>query len=460
MRGPAIAGLVAALLVTLSPLSAGADQHPVNPTDEQIEQAQSNEDAQAAEVGRLSGLVAATEGQIMGLQIEVENASSDYIAAEGALEQARLRAEESRSEVTAAAAAVDEATADLALFARSSYIQGSTLDNSFILLDSNGPAELIERAGLLESLSANHLDVVSEVEIARVRKANADSAERQAVLDREAAERLAAQLLDRAESTLASSQSRLAGLEQEKTQYEAQLRQAQEELLGVEGARQAFLEYEARKAAEEAELQRQREEAARRAAEAEEAARRAAEDAARRAAEEEEARNNLPAAAPAPPSGGGGAPLPAPPPAPAPPPPPPAPGPSGDWVLPAIGNTTSCYGSRWGSFHYGIDIAAPMYEPIYAVGPGTVVRAGEASGFGLAVYIEHDNGDVTVYGHEEVIQVSTGQRVYAGQVIALIGTRGFSTGPHVHFEVQRGLYGTRVDPAAWLLDRGVDVPGC
>ncbi|MGI8532038.1 MAG: M23 family metallopeptidase, partial [Geodermatophilaceae bacterium] len=102
----------------------------------------------------------------------------------------------------------------------------------------------------------------------------------------------------------------------------------------------------------------------------------------------------------------------------------------------------------------------PMYDPIYAVGDGTVVRAGPASGFGQAIYIQHANGDVTVYGHEEVIKVATGQQVYAGQVIALIGMRGFSTGPHVHFEVQQGLYGTRIDPVPWLAARGVYISGC
>ncbi len=442
---------MALLLVALSPVSAGAEDPPPNPTDDQIEQAQANKDAQAAEVGRLSGLVAAADGEIESLQIEVENASSAYIAAEAALEQARARAVQTREAVTAAAAAVDDATADLAIFARNSYIQGSTLDNSFVLLDSDGPAELVERAGLLDALSRNHLNVISEVEIARVHKANADSAERQAVLEREAAERVAADALDLAEATLGSAQARLTALQAEKAQYEVQLQQAQQALLGVEGARRAFEEYEARKAAEEAALQRQREEEARRAAAAEAAA---------RAAEEERARNTPPPAAPPPadppPSGGD-------PPPPPPPPPPPAdppPAQSEDWVKPAIGTTTSCYGARWGSFHYGIDIAAPMYTPIYAVGEGTVVRAGYASGFGQAIYIEHDNGDVTVYGHEEVIKVSTGERVYPGQVIALIGTQGFSTGPHLHFEVQQGLYGPRVDPDDWLEDRGVYIDGC
>jgi murein DD-endopeptidase MepM/ murein hydrolase activator NlpD len=70
--------------------------------------------------------------------------------------------------------------------------------------------------------------------------------------------------------------------------------------------------------------------------------------------------------------------------------------------------------------HWGIDIAAPMYTPMYSAGDGVVVEAGPATGFGQAVYIQHDNGDVTVYGHMEVIEVTAGQRVVAGQEIALV----------------------------------------
>jgi len=106
--------------------------------------------------------------------------------------------------------------------------------------------------------------------------------------------------------------------------------------------------------------------------------------------------------------------------------------------------------------HWGIDIAAPMYTPHYSAGDGVVVQAGSATGFGQAVYIEHDNGDVTVYGHMEVIEVVVGQRVAAGQEIALVGSQGFSTGPHLHFEVYvGGLNGVRVDPVLWLAERGI-----
>ena len=119
---------------------------------------------------------------------------------------------------------------------------------------------------------------------------------------------------------------------------------------------------------------------------------------------------------------------------------------------------TSSFGPRWGTTHQGLDLAAPMLTPEYAAADGVVLRAGSASGFGLAVYILHDNGDVTVYGHMEKILVEAGQYVNAGETIALVGSRGQSTGPHLHFEVyEGGLEDSRVDPMAWLRERGVDV---
>ena len=128
-------------------------------------------------------------------------------------------------------------------------------------------------------------------------------------------------------------------------------------------------------------------------------------------------------------------------------------------VFPVEGATlTSPFGPRWGTLHQGIDLAAPMYTPEYAAVDGVVLRAGAASGFGLAVYILHESGDVTVYGHMDSITVTAGDYVEAGDTIALLGNTGESTGPHLHFEVrQGGENGTPVDPYAWLQDRGVDI---
>jgi hypothetical protein len=122
----------------------------------------------------------------------------------------------------------------------------------------------------------------------------------------------------------------------------------------------------------------------------------------------------------------------------------------------ASGTFTSGYGSRWGVLHPGVDIAAPIGTPIYAVMDGTVIDAGPASGFGMWVRLRHDDGTVTVYGHVNTTTVSVGQRVTAGDQIATVGNRGFSTGPHCHFEVW--LNGTdRIDPLPWLASRGISL---
>ncbi|MFR9753021.1 peptidoglycan DD-metalloendopeptidase family protein [Nocardia sp. 004] len=120
------------------------------------------------------------------------------------------------------------------------------------------------------------------------------------------------------------------------------------------------------------------------------------------------------------------------------------------------GTFTSGYGARWGVQHLGIDIAGPVGTPIYAVADGTVLEAGPAGGFGMWVRLLHDDGTVTVYGHIDTATVSQGQRVLAGDQIATMGNRGFSTGPHCHFEVW--LNGTnKVDPVPWLATRGISL---
>ena len=133
---------------------------------------------------------------------------------------------------------------------------------------------------------------------------------------------------------------------------------------------------------------------------------------------------------------------------------------AGGAVAPTTGRVTSCYGSRWGTLHAGIDIAAPIGTPVYAPEGGVVLEAGPASGFGLAVAVEHGDGSITLYGHVNQMFVSAGEVVSAGQQIAEVGNRGQSTGPHLHFEVHTGgLYANRVNPVPWLESRGISLGG-
>lgn len=123
---------------------------------------------------------------------------------------------------------------------------------------------------------------------------------------------------------------------------------------------------------------------------------------------------------------------------------------------PAEGVFTSGFGARWGTLHAGVDIANAMLTPILAVMDGEVISAGPASGFGQWVRLRHADGTVTVYGHIETIDVAVGQTVKAGQKIAGMGTRGFSTGPHLHFEVHPNGGGA-IDPVSWLAERGIQL---
>ncbi len=123
-------------------------------------------------------------------------------------------------------------------------------------------------------------------------------------------------------------------------------------------------------------------------------------------------------------------------------------------VWPAQGTFTSGYGPRWGRMHRGIDIAAPTGTPIVAAASGVVSYAGyNDGGFGYLVEIDHADGSMTRYAHNDRILVSVGQQVNQGQQVSLMGSTGFSTGPHLHFEVHPGGQGA-VNPMAFLPNRG------
>lgn len=120
------------------------------------------------------------------------------------------------------------------------------------------------------------------------------------------------------------------------------------------------------------------------------------------------------------------------------------------YIWPAKGVLSSPYGWRWGRMHKGIDIAAPVGTPIVAAAPGKVVTAGwNDGGYGNLVEVEHADGSVTLYAHNSRLLVRVGQQVRQGQQIAEMGSTGFSTGPHSHFEVHLPGRGA-VNPMAML----------
>jgi murein DD-endopeptidase MepM/ murein hydrolase activator NlpD len=127
-------------------------------------------------------------------------------------------------------------------------------------------------------------------------------------------------------------------------------------------------------------------------------------------------------------------------------------------VLPTQGRLTTCYCMRWGQMHYGLDLAAPLGTPIFSAADGVVLKAGRVSGFGNAVYIQDADGNVHIYGHMRYYDVEAGQIVHAGDQIAKVGNEGYSTGPHLHYEIHRGdMDGRPLDPEDWLAERGVHI---
>lgn len=429
MRTALVAVLLGAALLGPAAPALALPPPPPNPSDSELGSAQAQQEAVAAEVGRISGLVAAAEAELQRVGDLAEAAGTAYMAAEEALMLAQIAAEQTAAELQVAAEAVAASEARIALFSRDSYMNGGSLSSSAALLDAAGPGELIQRAAMLDYVAENQLDVLGDLEVAKVAQANADSAARAARDEMATAEEAAKAAKAEADAQLSAQQGAYDQVAAQKVEYEEQLQAAQIRLLELQGARNAHDQWVAQKRAEEAAAAAA---AARAAAEAAAAAR--------------QARAN---------AGGGGS------------------GGSGGtgrgggsgssgYVAPTSGRVSSCYGARWGVTHFGVDIAAPIGTPIYAAHSGVVARAGAATGFGQAVYIRGDDGAVTVYGHVNDYFVSAGERVRAGEEIAEVGNRGQSTGPHLHFEVHPSgqMYGGQVNPVPWLNARDIYLGGC
>ncbi len=115
------------------------------------------------------------------------------------------------------------------------------------------------------------------------------------------------------------------------------------------------------------------------------------------------------------------------------------------WLWPIDGVITSVFGQRSRGYHYGLDIAADTGTEISAAAGGVVTEADwKNDAYGYAVMIDHGNGYTTLYGHCSELLVESGQKVKAGESVALVGSTGNSTGPHVHFEVR--INGSCTDP--------------
>ncbi len=117
------------------------------------------------------------------------------------------------------------------------------------------------------------------------------------------------------------------------------------------------------------------------------------------------------------------------------------------WISSLFGRRTDPVTGKK-AYHHGIDFAGKEGEPVHAVAAGVVVRSEVERGYGNVVEVRHPDGYTTIYAHNKKNLVSKGDVVAKGQVIALLGSTGRSTGPHVHFEVHR--QGKLVDPRRYI----------
>jgi murein DD-endopeptidase MepM/ murein hydrolase activator NlpD len=125
-------------------------------------------------------------------------------------------------------------------------------------------------------------------------------------------------------------------------------------------------------------------------------------------------------------------------------------------ILPAVGWITSYFGQRISPYagklkmHEGLDVGAPYGTPIVAPADGLITFSGVKAGFGKFVQIDHGYGIETLYAHSQKLTVKKGEKVKRGQLIAKVGSTGYSTGPHLHYEVR--VNGIAVDPLYFVLE--------
>ena len=126
----------------------------------------------------------------------------------------------------------------------------------------------------------------------------------------------------------------------------------------------------------------------------------------------------------------------------------------GKFIWPVVGKITSYFGKRMHPIfkveadHTGLDIAAPTGRPVFAAADGVVLYSGNWGGYGKTVVIDHGAGYTSIYGHLSAFYVKRSTQIKKGQIIALVGSTGWSTGPHLHFEIRQA--GNAVNPLSYL----------
>lgn len=409
VTAPTLAAGAALLLVLTGPAAHAAPEPPPAPAG------QPGLAGAEAALASVEASVVAAEETLRRLTVEAEAVADRSLVAQAALLTARQEADAREAELTAAQAAVGQARADVVALARQSYMGADAYGSASAFFAAGSPEEVLQRAATLELLGDDRGERLDELEVVQRQQQAATEAAKAAVVARDAAAASAAEAERVANDELAAAQQTYDAAVGDRAALEQQLQEARERVVTLAGdAAAGSMEQPAGSDVTAVPTEQPS------SGDVDALLAERLDGAASRGGERST-------------SGAG---------------------------IPTSGRVTSCYGARWGTMHHGVDIAAPIGTPIYAPEAGVVLQAGPASGFGLAVYLEHEDGSITLYGHIDSYSVDAGQQVSAGQQIALVGNTGQSTGPHLHFEVHLGgLYQNRSNPVPWLAARGLPLGG-
>ncbi|TFV55091.1 hydrolase, partial [Geodermatophilus sp. DF01-2] len=233
LRGAGTA-VTALVVVGLAPGAALAA-----PGDSAVARAQAERDAAAARVGEIGAQLAQAQERVDAARQGALIALQEYEERQAAQQQAQAAAEAAAATAERAAAELGRGRAEVVAFARSSYMQGSTSPGTVALFSADGPAQLVERAALLDAAGSHRVDVVTELTVLEQQASAADGAAQVAVQAASDAEAVAAGFLAEAQAQEVSARSQAAALADQREVLEVELAAAQEVLHGAQGAEAA-----------------------------------------------------------------------------------------------------------------------------------------------------------------------------------------------------------------------------
>lgn len=438
----ATAGLAGFCALALQPAGAAgvnerAGSVPTKEIDDQINAATGDLEEASKVVNDLKNELTAVQEKLSVAQTKLANANASVSQAQGAaaaaqakLDAATVSVAKANAEVAVIRTQIEVLNGQIALLARTVYISGGRFEELQILIESKNPAEIAERLAALKRVSRGNTVVRDEMAAAQVALAAKLEELRHFRDVAEASQADATAELDKAATSQQEAQS------------------AQGEVAEIVAKQQALLQVAAThkhevKAMYDQLLAEQRHIAAVAKARAEQEAR---QEAARLKAAADAAKKGKPPAV-SPPAGtpSVGTPDAS------------GPGtlPTGGLIWPIPGHSAGgrtgwrvhpVYGYR--SCHTGDDIGAGSGTPILAAASGTVVLAESGGPYGNHTLISHGGGLATMYAHQSRFAVSAGAKVSQGDVIGYVGSTGYSTGPHLHFEVH--VNGIPYEPMGWF----------